>query len=53
MNKKMKIIREHKELWDVLNKKFDLAGPDGSMTNVIDEGGKCDVFKLIRGPALA
>ena len=50
---KIKILKEHTELWDVLNKKFDLAGPDGSMTEIIDEGGKCDVFKLIRGPTVA
>ena len=46
---KQQILIEHKDLWNVLNKKFDLAGPDGSMADVIDEGGKCDVFKLIRG----
>jgi hypothetical protein len=49
---KVKILQEHKDLWDVLNDKFDLAGPDGSMTNVIDEGGKCDVFRLIRGASI-
>lgn len=49
---KRKILGEHRELWEVLNKKFDLAGPDGSMESVIDQGGKCDVFKLIRGPSI-
>lgn len=49
---KRKILGEHRELWDVLNKKFDLAGPDGSMEQSIDQGGKCDVFKFIRGPSI-
>lgn len=52
VEKKKRILREHWELWDVLNKKFELAGPEGVMENIIQEGGKCDVFRLIRGPQI-
>ena len=41
------IETDHEKLWDLLNTKFRLTGPEGSLEEFWDEEGNCDIFKVI------
>jgi hypothetical protein len=48
LSQKAQIINDHQKLWELLNKKFQLTGPQGSLEEFWDEDGNCDIFKIIK-----
>ena len=45
------IADDHEKLWKLLNTKFHLTGPEGSLEEFWDEQGNCDIFKIMKMPS--
>jgi hypothetical protein len=40
------ILKEHSELWEILDDKFKLAGPEKIMKEIVSKGDDCEIFDI-------